>query len=376
MSKRDKAVSGFENIFKEPVDGRTDKEEGKDGELQKQFQEPPFSVLDARGKRWQKRKALWGSIGIESELGRGEVQASFAAARRLQKQGQQAAPGRSPLPSMSYSKDQARGDSKGRAINCHPRAGKDAKGAAEAYGDTPVESWVVSSIFDPVLCEICYRWWSPKGGMVLDPFAGGSVRGIVAGALGRDYWGCDLRAEQIEANIAQLEKPSITRRVVGDVQWVAGDSRDRLADAPMADFILSCPPYGDLEIYSDDPNDISGMEWKDFAKAYKEIIAKACAKLKPNRFAAWVVGDFRDKEGHCRNFVGGTIRAFKQAGLELYNEAVLVTSIGSATVRARRQFNAGRKMVKTHQNVLIFVKGDWKEASAGLPRVEGPEDAL
>jgi hypothetical protein len=31
-----------------------------------------------------------------------------------------------------------------------------------------------------VLCEIAYRWFSPPGGLILDPFAGGSVRGIVA----------------------------------------------------------------------------------------------------------------------------------------------------------------------------------------------------
>jgi hypothetical protein len=37
-----------------------------------------------------------------------------------------------------------------------------------------------TSIFDPVLCEIAYRWFCPSGGTVLDPFAGGSVRGIVA----------------------------------------------------------------------------------------------------------------------------------------------------------------------------------------------------
>ena len=41
-----------------------------------------------------------------------------------------------------------------------------------------------TSIFDPVLCELAYRWFCPPGGVVLDPFAGGSVRGIVASKLG------------------------------------------------------------------------------------------------------------------------------------------------------------------------------------------------
>ena len=38
--------------------------------------------------------------------------------------------------------------------------------------------------------------------MVLDPFAGGSVRGIVASQLGRGYLGIELAAEQVEANRA------------------------------------------------------------------------------------------------------------------------------------------------------------------------------
>ena len=41
-----------------------------------------------------------------------------------------------------------------------------------------------TSIFDPVLCEVLYNWYSPAGGVVLDPFAGGSVLGITAEMLG------------------------------------------------------------------------------------------------------------------------------------------------------------------------------------------------
>ena len=37
--------------------------------------------------------------------------------------------------------------------------------------DAPTASG--TSIFDPVLCEIAYRWFCPQGGTVLDPFAGG-----------------------------------------------------------------------------------------------------------------------------------------------------------------------------------------------------------
>jgi DNA modification methylase len=215
------------------------------------------------------------------------------------------------------------------------------------------------SIFDPVLCECAYRWFTPPGAQVLDPFAGGSVRGVVASALGRRYWGCDLRQEQIDADEQQALELCVDPRPV----YVCGDSADRLADAPAADLVFSCPPYGDLERYSDDPHDLSAMEWPAFLDSYRRIIAAACGRLNQNRFACFVVGDFRDTRGHYRGFVGETVSAFERAGLALYNDAVLVTSVGSASMRVSKQFESGRKFCKTHQNVLVFVKGDWRRAA-------------
>ncbi len=37
-----------------------------------------------------------------------------------------------------------------------------------------------TSIFDPVLCEILYSWFSSEDCTILDPFAGGSARGIMS----------------------------------------------------------------------------------------------------------------------------------------------------------------------------------------------------
>jgi len=41
--------------------------------LAERFIVPPFSVLDARQGYWQERKRAWIALGIQSELGRGEV---------------------------------------------------------------------------------------------------------------------------------------------------------------------------------------------------------------------------------------------------------------------------------------------------------------
>ncbi len=220
-----------------------------------------------------------------------------------------------------------------------------------------------TSIFDPVLCELAYRWFCGEGATVLDPFAGGSVRGIIASKLGRKYVGVELRQEQVDANkeqAAEICKDSETPPV-----WRCGDSTDieTICNGIKADLIFSCPPYADLEVYSDDPRDISNMDYEKFKEAYQIIIANSCALLKEDRFAVWVIGDIREKNrnGFYRNFVSDTIQAFENAGLRFYNDAILVTPAGNLAMRAGRQFTSSRKLGKSHQNVLVFCKGDpWK----------------
>ena len=197
-----------------------------------------------------------------------------------------------------------------------------------------------------------YQWFCPAGGQVIDPFAGGSVRGIIAHLLGYHYWGCDLSFEQIKANREQAAVITAKNQPC----WVIGDSQDEIADAPQADMILSCPPYGNLEVYSDDKNDLSNMSYDDMYRKYYQIIKGAVAKLKPNHYACFVVANFRNKKGYYYDFVGDTVLAFQKAGCGYYNEIILINTAGSLPIRISKQFNASRKIGKCHQNVLVFKK--------------------
>lgn len=286
----------------------------KQSPLESKFLVSPFTTLSARDGDWQSRKAAWLSIGIESEIGR--ASGLIGGGNRM---------GYDMLEKIDGSNRKSNG----------------------------------TSVFDPVLCEIAYRWFTCAGMQVVDPFAGGSVRGVVASILGRKYWGSELRQEQVEANRLQADKLCYTNHP----QYVCGDSMETMTQAPDADFIFSCPPYGDLEKYSDDPKDLSAMEWHTFIAAYKRIILRAVKRLKDNRFACFVVGNFRCKNGFYRNFVSETINGFESCGVRLYNDAILMTALGNAGMRANRQFSAARKLVKTHQNILVFCKGDPRRAT-------------
>jgi hypothetical protein len=328
--------------------------------LSERFGAPPFSVLDARQGYWQSRKREWLSLGIESERGRPNLQESADQSSKNRNRTPQHESGRDP---GFYALKRAAERSVGRTLS-------NAEFIADHYAGPPTAPYASgTSVFDPVLCELVYRWFVPPGGAILDPFAGGSVRAVVAARLNHPYTGIELRAEQVAANREQL-------RIAGDPppEWIEGDSLTVLPTIDHTyDLVFSCPPYGDLEIYSDDPADISNMGWDDFLAAYRAIIAASVDRLADDRYAVFVVGDLRDRTGQLRGLPEETTRAFVDAGARLYNDAVLLTAIGSLAVRAPVTFKKSRKLGRTHQYVLVYAKGDPRAAADACGEVDLPD---
>jgi hypothetical protein len=313
--------------------------------LSDRFLIPPFSVLEAKGGHWQDRKRAWLEIGIRSELGRDEKLLGFESIVDQ--------PDDTPCP-----KCEGTGLKDGNFCRA-------CQGTGNKFNN--FKTLGTTSVFDPVLCELAYRWFCPPGGHIYDPFAGGSVRGIVAAMLDFRYTGVDLRKVQVRANEEQRKKIGAGRNWKEPPIWIEGDSRDFLPGRTF-DFVFTCPPYYDLETYSDDPRDLSNAgSYSDFREAYWQIIENCANLLAPNSFAAIVVGEVRDKLGHYVGLVPDTIYGFEKAGMRYYNEAILVTPLGSAPVRTSSQFGGGRKLGKTHQQLLVFVKGDAKKAAAKAP---------
>ena len=180
-----------------------------------------------------------------------------------------------------------------------------------------------------------------------------------------------LSEQQIETNKGKLAQIGVD---ITPPSYIVGDSTDVIPTIKeKVDLIFSCPPYFDLEVYSDKANDLSNAASYDaFMAAYRDIITKSVGLLKDNRFAVFTVGDIRDAKCFYRGFVNDTIASFEAAGAHLYNDIILVNSLATAGVRARKQMQ-NRKVVKVHQNVLAFFKGDPKEISSAyinLPKVE------
>jgi DNA modification methylase len=274
----------------------------------------PFSVLDAAQGYWMERKRFWKDHG---------------------------------------------------AVGTHNRQRGTTYSAAKGYADT--------SAFDPVLAECMYLWFCPPKGRVLDPFAGEFVKGIVAAKMGLNYVGLELDGAQVSENEEQAKKFGVSPAP----KWLIGDSEKMSGSVPDGecfDFVFTSPPYYDLEKYSTSEADGSAKKtYDEFMEWYTRVFAQAVARLKWNRFLIVKVGEIRDKKtGFYRNFVGDNITCFRSLGLNYYNEIILHTADGSAGRRARRQMTCGRKVVKTHQTVLCFFKG---ENPAALGKIERKQSA-
>ena len=292
------------------------KENSIDSKLTDTFVVAPFSILDTRQGNWLERDKMWKSIGIKSEIGR-EDNLTFA-----------------------------------KSIN--------------------IESMSGTSIFNPTLTEIIYRWFTPDvNSEIIDPFAGGSVRGIIAKILGHNYTGIDLRGEQVEANYSNAKELGLD-----GITWHSDDSLNigKYADDGTKDLLIACPPYFDLEVYSDKEEDISNMGWLGFKEVYTEIMRKTARKLKPNRFAVVVISDVRDKKtGMFHDLVGVTKEAMSEEGFGFYNDMILINSAGNKAITSRKSMR-NRKVGRCHQNVLVFYNGIHSDVKKHFPELSKIED--
>lgn len=339
-------------------EGGTNKQEKSNGSgdsthsLNDRFVVPPFSILDTRRGYWQARKKMWreliGDMGESREdklITSAEIKYKDLY-QRTRKHREELG-----VSFKEYLDKYVSDDEKEREARKVLSAGV--------------------SLLDPVMAEIICRWFGQDNCKTFDCFAGDSVFGYVSAYLGNEFVGIELRPEQAKLNNERAE--GMTARYINDdgrnvAQHIALDSQDLL---------FSCPPYFNLEKYSDLENDASNQKsYNDFIQILHDAFVSAIGCLKDNRFAVIVVGDVRDKRsGFYYDFCGDIKRIFKEAGMLLYNEIILIESGASAALRANRNMDS-RKVVKMHQNILVFYKGNPDRIKQHFKKIEYESEDL
>lgn len=320
--------------------------------LNDRFIVPPFSIFDTRKGYWQERKKKWRELIGDNGESRNDTLITS--------------------PEIKYK------DLYQRTRQHREELGISFKEYLDKYVPDDVKereaSKVISagvSLLDPVMAEIVCRWFGQDKCKTFDCFAGDSVFGYVSAHLGNEFIGIEIRPEQAQLNNERVE--GMTALYINDdgqnvAQHIAPESQDLL---------FSCPPYFDLEKYSDLENDASNQDsYEDFIKILENAFKAAVGCLKDNRFAVIVVGDVRDKStGFYYDFCCDIKRIFKEAGMPLYNEIILVESGASTALRAGRYMES-RKVAKMHQNILVFYKGKTKEIKNNFKKIEYASEDL
>lgn len=214
------------------------------------------------------------------------------------------------------------------------------------------------SVFPAPLCEwIILRYGGPPGSTILDAFAGGPPRAVVSALMGYNYVGYEIRKEQIDENMETIARLGITSNVV--YHCADGVLINNSADSSF-DFALNCPPYYNLEQYSDLPNDLSNLpDYNTFMQAMSTCAKSHFRVMKPGAFVCIVTCPFRlggnKDENELIDFPGDCIRAFKDAGFMLWQKVVLSRNFASAAVRSSTSWK-GKKLISRHEELLVFRK--------------------
>jgi len=294
---------------------KQDKQTEAHRKLTERFIVPPFSVLDSRKGYWMQRKKAWKAL--------------------IQDDGQS-------------------------------REGTLGKDTIMEQINSGV------SILDPVMAELVSLWYGIKGGNAFDCFAGDTVFGFVAGRYGMNFKGIELRQQQADLNNMRVKAAGLPAEYICD----DGQNVDKHFKQLSQDLFFSCPPYFDLEVYSDMEQDASNQaSYKEFLQILETAFEKSYNALKENRFAVIVVGDIRGKDSAYRLFVDDMRRMWTGFGAMLYNEMIYVEPIGTLPQRAARLMK-NRKIGKCHQNILVFYKGDPKQIQNNFKELEYDSEDL
>lgn len=188
------------------------------------------------------------------------------------------------------------------------------------------------------------RFFTKRGGVVLDPFVGVGSTLKACAIEGRRGIGFELNPAYSKLARERLAKELHDQRTNGaDQSILTGDARELAKGLPRAsvDFIVTSPPYWSIlhkedhkanqerrsksldTRYGDDPRDLGNIaDFELFLEALADILGDCVSALRPGKYAAVIVSDFRDKSRYVM-FHADLARALSTKGLSLRGITIL-----------------------------------------------------
>jgi tRNA1(Val) A37 N6-methylase TrmN6 len=216
------------------------------------------------------------------------------------------------------------------------------------------------SIFNPGIVALILALYGeelPEGANVFDPFGGGGTRALACASNGFNYVGVEIREEEVQGLRTRIGE--FAHDLPGTAHIIHGDARRSGVADDWADFIITCPPYWNLEDYGGGDDDLSGcITYGDFLDGIEEVVNECQRILKPGGLAFWVVGLHRSdktKELLPLNHDIGFIHRFAEPyPWYIREEVVLHRKQTSAASRVGSFAKGNHLLIRVHEYLLIF----------------------
>jgi len=198
------------------------------------------------------------------------------------------------------------------------------------------------SHFPAEVSGLCLQLYLRDASNIFDPFAGWGERHCAVNGAGKSYTGFDINPHAIaEAS-----------RVYG-VTNILADSL--VENIPAFDGLLTCPPYWNLEEYSDAGLD-SAKEWAGFLKQYALVLGRCYEAANDGATFCIMTGDWR--ANHIYHDLTHETRAIMQrCGATFWDEVIVSrASVTKVKIMIPQAVRLGY-VVKLHETLSVFKKG-------------------
>lgn len=232
--------------------------------------------------------------------------------------------------------------------------------------------------FAYLMIEKLLKFFTKKGGLVLDPFCGVGSTLKAAELNGRNAVGIELSRQWIDLSRERLREEA---NGGANQKLIQGDSREVMKQfAPdYFDFIVTSPPYwgilnkpADHRVneervkqnlatrYSTDTRDLANItDYQEFLEELERVWRECFRTLKPNKYMAIVVADFRHKSKYVM-FHSDIAESMEGAGFSPKGIIIYVKN-------AKKLYPYGYPFEFVpnihHEYIMVFKKGNGNGAS-------------
>lgn len=217
------------------------------------------------------------------------------------------------------------------------------------------------------------RFWTNPGDKIWDPCIGRGQRAAIANRLGRDYIGTDICEKFYDTVIANIKK--VGSRTLGDykvhrddrdyfhcdlngssMEMLLHDARTAPIEEESVDFVITSPPYWDIEFYDESPLQLGYKKsYEAYLEGMQEISATAFKALKPGGHIAYLINDFR-KGGRFYDLHGDLWNGMENVGFNKHD--IVIYKIADHPLGAvfASQLEARKTTAKSHEYIIIGKK--------------------